>query len=168
MSYERYYPGGWQSGPSGGTPMTPEAFNHIEEGLMDLDKGKAPAIESTDYPGCYYRIVNDVTEWINPPMLLGVEYRTTERWNGDPVYAKVVTFGYMPNSSAANVEWAPDSGTVAQVVRYAGTNDQGDALPYVADVSDYRLAVASNYIVIATNRDKSSVIAYVAIWYTKN
>ena len=25
-------------------------------------------------------------EWINPPMTLGVEYRTTERFNGKPVY----------------------------------------------------------------------------------
>ena len=25
-------------------------------------------------------------EWVNPPMELGVEYRTTERWQGKPVY----------------------------------------------------------------------------------
>ena len=29
-------------------------------------------------------------EWINPPMELGVEYRTTERYLGKPVYTKVV------------------------------------------------------------------------------
>lgn len=33
MSYEKYYPGGWQSGESGGTPITPEALNHIENGI---------------------------------------------------------------------------------------------------------------------------------------
>lgn len=32
-------------------------------------------------------------EWVNPPMELGVEYRTTERWNGKPVYTKLVDFG---------------------------------------------------------------------------
>lgn len=31
-------------------------------------------------------------EWVNPPMLLGVEYRTTERYNGNPVYAKAIEF----------------------------------------------------------------------------
>lgn len=29
-------------------------------------------------------------EWVNPPMLLGTEYRTTERYLGKPVYTKVV------------------------------------------------------------------------------
>lgn len=29
-------------------------------------------------------------EWVNPPMALGVEYRTTERYLGKPVYTKVV------------------------------------------------------------------------------
>lgn len=29
-------------------------------------------------------------EWVNPPMFPGVEYRTTERWNGEPVYRKLV------------------------------------------------------------------------------
>ena len=29
-------------------------------------------------------------EWVNPPMHAGVEYRTTERWRGSPVYAKVL------------------------------------------------------------------------------
>lgn len=32
-------------------------------------------------------------EWINPPMDLGVEYRTTERYLGKPVYAKAVDCG---------------------------------------------------------------------------
>lgn len=49
-----------------------------------------PAVESTDYPGCYYRTVGDEQEWINPPMIEGVEYRTTERFAGVPVYTKVV------------------------------------------------------------------------------
>ena len=48
-----------------------------------------PAIESTDYPGCYYRTVEGRTEWLNPPMIAGVEYCTTERYNGSPVYTKL-------------------------------------------------------------------------------
>ncbi|MBR4291673.1 MAG: tail fiber protein [Oscillospiraceae bacterium] len=52
----------------------------------------AQAIKSTEYPGCYYRTVDGETEWLNPPMLPGVEYRTTERWNGKPVYKKRVQY----------------------------------------------------------------------------
>lgn len=35
----------------------------------------------------------DPLEYINPPMQLGVEYRTTERHLGKPVYVKVVSLG---------------------------------------------------------------------------
>ena len=33
-------------------------------------------------------------EWVNPPMYSSVEYRTTERYNGVPVYTKLVTFSH--------------------------------------------------------------------------
>lgn len=47
------------------------------------------AIQSTDLFGCHYRIVDGATEWLIPPMELGVEYRTTERWNSKPVYTRI-------------------------------------------------------------------------------
>ena len=33
MSYTPYYPGGWQSGEEGGTPITPAALNNMETGI---------------------------------------------------------------------------------------------------------------------------------------
>ena len=64
------------------------------------DVGAAPAIESTDRPGCYYRMVNGVQEWLNPPLDTGAEYRTTERYMGDnPVYITVVNVGYMASGT---------------------------------------------------------------------
>jgi|GEM_PF-6441409 len=33
MSYSPYYPGGWQTGETGGTPITPAALNHIDSGI---------------------------------------------------------------------------------------------------------------------------------------
>lgn len=33
MSYKKFYEGGWQSGETGGTPITPEALNHMEAGI---------------------------------------------------------------------------------------------------------------------------------------
>ena len=47
-------------------------------------------IESTDAPGCYYRISDRHTEWLNPPMIPGVKYRTTERWGGEPVFTEQI------------------------------------------------------------------------------
>lgn len=45
-------------------------------------------------------------EWINPPMDLGVEYRTIERHMGKPVYKKLVTTGQLP-SAAGTAEFFP-------------------------------------------------------------
>lgn len=42
-------------------------------------------------------------EWVNPPMVAGVEYRTTERWNGKAVYCKTVSFGALPNTASKEV-----------------------------------------------------------------
>lgn len=42
-------------------------------------------------------------EWVNPPMQLGVEYRTTERYLGKPVYVKLVNLGEGANGKAVNV-----------------------------------------------------------------
>ena len=44
--------------------------------------------------------VTDGWEWVNPPMALGVEYRTTKRHKGKVVYAKAISIGKMPVSSA--------------------------------------------------------------------
>ena len=54
-------------------------------------------IEDTTYSGCFYRLLTgDVKEWLNPPLIVGTEYRTKERYNGKPVYVKVVNCGAMP------------------------------------------------------------------------
>ena len=42
-------------------------------------------------------------EWVNPPMGLGVEYRTTERYLGKPVYVKTVDTGALPNATYKEV-----------------------------------------------------------------
>ena len=42
-------------------------------------------------------------EWVNPPMMTGVEYRTTERHNGKSVYAKLVYAGYLPNNDDTSI-----------------------------------------------------------------
>ena len=57
-----------------------------------------PVTESADYAGCYTTDISGETEWLNPPMVAEEEYRTTERWNGKPVYVKMVDFGALPAS----------------------------------------------------------------------
>lgn len=42
----------------------------------------------------------DTWEWVNPPMELGVEYRTTERYLDYPVYVKLINLGSLPNAGS--------------------------------------------------------------------
>ena len=62
-----------------GTPLNAETFNNM------LNEA-----EDAQHPGCYYHKGNG--EWLNPPMVDGEEYRTTERWMGKPVLTKIVAF----------------------------------------------------------------------------
>lgn len=48
MSYEKYYPGGWKSGETGGTPITPEALNHMEDGIETANENLLPAPQNVD------------------------------------------------------------------------------------------------------------------------
>ena len=40
-----------------------------------------------------------LADWLNPPMQLGVEYRTSERYNGNPVFVMAVNGGAFPGNS---------------------------------------------------------------------
>lgn len=41
-------------------------------------------------------------EWVTPPMALGVEYRTTKRYDGHAVYTQMISCGKGPASGGAN------------------------------------------------------------------
>ena len=58
-------------------------------------------IESAEYPGCFYRLAGEETEWINPPMVAGVEYRTAKRHNGSAVYTKLFNVETLKTASVA-------------------------------------------------------------------
>jgi hypothetical protein len=47
-------------------------------------------------------------EYENPPMIIGVEYRTTERWNGEPIYAVSIDYGWLPNNQWKYTMFRPD------------------------------------------------------------
>ena len=82
----------------------------VAQSLTDAQKAQArnnisamQGIESTDYPGCNYVLNGSTVEWITPPMQLGVEYRTTERYLGKPVYVKVVDCGKFPTPGTSKL-----------------------------------------------------------------
>lgn len=80
--------------------------------------------QDSTYPDCRWRTAADgVGEWINPPMVLGEEYRTTERWNGKPVYTQLVNFGALPDNTTKSVTVTASG--VTDVVGYEARYSDG-------------------------------------------
>lgn len=105
-------------------------------------------------------------KWENPPMKLGVEYRTTERWNDKAVYAKAIDCGALPNTNTKTVAWTPNSGSCTSVIGYGGTTIGYGALPNT--IAGIELSVNTANIMIQTNADRSSGTAVVWVRYTKD
>lgn len=133
--------------------------------------GAAPAVESTDYPGCYYRTVNGVVEWINPPMVEGVEYRTTERCDRNPVYAKCMSCGQMPNASMKTVNHGISD--INLMLRCTGCDSGKNSIPFTninqsANINAKADIYANNNSVYLTTTDDRSAYEYWAfLYYTK-
>ena len=60
-------------------------------------------------------------EWVNPPMEQGVEYRTTEQWNGKPVYVQVVDLNALPPGNLRFVYPPTPIAPTAKLVDIFGT-----------------------------------------------
>lgn len=56
--------------------------------------------------------------WLNPPMSVGVEYRTTEFWNGKAVYVRMSNCGVLPENNVSNAS-VPNLGTIIGVTAIA-------------------------------------------------
>lgn len=108
-------------------------------------------------------------EWVNetPRMLLGVEYRTKERYNDKPVYTKLVYCGTVVDGEMSVVYHEG----VVYPIRFDGTLGTNYSLPILAQNDANRsctLRVVRNNIIITkgsalTNSGKG----YVQVWYTK-
>jgi len=127
----------------------------------------APAKPHSSYPNNYYRTVDSTTEWINPPMVLGTEYRTHERWSGKIVYTKLMDCGSMTNGTTVNY-----SSEAVKPIRFAGFESGGIALPIFLENpvnSTWKcwLDVKNKEIVLRCGSSYGSVHVYVQIWYTK-
>lgn len=144
----------------------------VKEILITLAK-KLGGVESTDYPGCYYRMVDGVVEWFNPPMLLGVEYRTTERYLGKPVYVKAVNFGSMPNAGTKSVNHG--IANIDQCISSTGTNEITDvgnwSIPYVGSGTEAGIinccSFSRTWVRVWSKGDDSSSTARITLKYTK-
>lgn len=107
-------------------------------------------------------------EWINPPMVLGVEYRTTERWNGKPVYAYAYTFGNLPASGHLTAEHGRGKITPIRCFGTALNTDYNfsASVASLGGVDNFYADDANTHIIV--DSDLSSYVADVAIFYVKD
>lgn len=109
-------------------------------------------------------------EWVNPPMSLGVEYRTTERYQGSPVYVKLIDAGILPNNSTKYVESAIVNG-ITKVVDVKLNMYSGSGM--AQRTNDSRIIVTVNvespfaWLAITANEDFSTYSGHVVVKYTK-
>lgn len=118
-------------------------------------------------------------EYINPPMKLGVEYRTTERYLGKPVYIKTVDTGALPNTTYKIV--AATFPNANRIIDYGGAAYRDSShfihLPCIRYGHDYygtdsgvQVVIDNNSgISISTNKD-FSMFTDSSVWvkYTKS
>lgn len=106
-------------------------------------------------------------EWCceNPPMTAGIEYRTTERWQGKSVYTTTVDLGNLPNNNTASVTHGR---AVKTPIRCVAVLDDSATIPYDAWGSRVSVCATTASIVVATSYDASHLTARAQMWYTKD
>lgn len=107
-------------------------------------------------------------EYVNPPMELGVEYRTAERYLGKPVYVYAMDFGSLPVSAMAFKEH--NRGSAIRVIAYGGVASNGNSLTYIyATDSAWNITLGVDQIAfyIETSTDRSNITATVWMKYYK-
>lgn len=117
--------------------------------------------------------VNGVSEYLTPPMVAGTEYRTMERFLGEPVYTKLVDFGA---SSATTSNWQTNTlahgvSGISKIIKCQGciSGSKATALPAIngglvmvwADKINVYLYRETAYTPPSDER------LYVQLWYTK-
>lgn len=110
----------------------------------------------------------DPFEWVNPPVELGVEYRTTERYWGKPVYVKLVDCGNI----ADNKKVAHGISNMKTCLFFMGVK-AGESLTqiYNHSLSDawtsYVVAVDRTNIILACGSSAVGTNCQVTLKYTK-
>lgn len=111
-------------------------------------------------------------EWVNPPMQPGVEYRTTERYDGKVVYRKALDLGALPNTSSKNVAHNKGtSGVIVSIDAYAiSSSATRQAFPFITSSGSIagRFHATDYNVVLTTFSDVSGYNGYAILRYTKD
>lgn len=121
--------------------------------------------EATIYERQYYSSEWHEWECVNPPMVVGEEYRTKERYMGKPVYTKLIFCDTLPNAAYKLFE---HGATATQAIRCVGQMSDGNSIPFHFSATNWvEIYAGPEYVVILTGNDKTNRSAYAQLWYVK-
>jgi hypothetical protein len=115
-------------------------------------------------------------EWINPPLNVGKEYRTTERHKGKPVYAMLVDCGAMPNKTFKRTTFSNELVEVHSIKGIAANSNisekEKNAFPVVFSGNIVAYAYIQHLngktaLDVTTTQDLSNYTATFVLKYTK-
>ena len=123
------------------------------------------------------QIGNSETRWQNPPLILGTEYRTTEQWNGKPVYCKYINLGTLPNSTVKSINFTSEADSVVRPISVCGTYGTSESTQHMtlpsnshnANLSHQVALTCVNYrqVRVITNFDASAFVGFATVKYWK-
>lgn len=153
------------------------AKQDIETLKVKVEEPNGMGIEDVTEKGCYYVQATDGSkEWINPPNRPGIEYKTIERWNGQPVYTQMLYLGALSNKLAMAVTIDVEYDKVFFVSGYAFDPENNMSYPFpiiingltpIAVISGIEGNGSESNIIINVNEDLSAFSGYINIKYIK-
>jgi hypothetical protein len=142
-----------------------EVFSMGRDGQV-LQRVTRCSEEGTVYERQYYSYTWHEWECVNPPMAVDVEYRTTERYLGKPVYTKVIYCDILPNTA---YKLFAHGATAKQVIRCVGQMSDGNSIPFHFNATNWvEIYAGPECVVILTGNDKTNRSAYAQLWYVKD
>lgn len=106
-----------------------------------------------------------------PEMILGVEYKTINLYNGKPIYVKLINFGYLPNQASASVSHGVLN--IDSFVSVSGSTSDGIFIPSMIYGGSYgesgilQIRADRTYITIYAGADRRDAAANILMYYTK-
>lgn len=103
-------------------------------------------------------------EWINPPMYAATEFRTTERWRGEVLYAKLISCGALPSNTVKQIEIGISN---SQIKGIEAISISGDTALKIPSDGVSVTVNSSGYLVLSTSKAFSNYNTWVILKYTK-
>lgn len=168
---------GWYYLSGGSTLNIPDEYKTMGYGSLRVERRSSYITQTNifmQYSAVRYSNDSGATwsgwEWVNPPMSLGVEYRTTERWQGKAVYCKLVDLRTLPDSASSEKDIVFFAGSMAELVSvdvsvHAGTTWRTEDTRWSKYVYTDS---AGAHIVIKATENVSGYSGFAVFKYTKN